>query len=104
MITASASGWIAADTMNGAVDVEMGSADWSGELGIESMNGSITVVLPADASTEVEAETMNGRVSSDWNLNITGRRKNQGSGVIGSGGRELVLETMNGSIRVERRG
>ena len=90
-------------TMNGAVDVEMGSADWSGKLRIKSMNGAITVALPASANVSVEAETMNGRVSSDWDdVQVHGRRKNHGSGPIGSGGRDLTLSTMNGSIRLRR--
>ena len=79
-------------TMNGAVDVEMGSADWSGKLRIKSMNGAITVALPASANVSVEAETMNGRVSSDWDdVQVHGRRKNHGSGKIGrASGRERV--------------
>ncbi len=102
-ISADSTGWVHATTMNGAVDVEMGSADWSGELELTSMNGAITVTLPASANVSVEAETMNGRVSSDWDgVQIHGRRKNQASGTIGSGGRDLELTTMNGSIRLRR--
>ena len=67
------------------------------------MNGAITVTLPASASVSVDAETMNGRVSSDWNdVEIHGRRQNHASGTIGSGGRDLELSTMNGSIRLRR--
>ena len=102
-ISADSTGWVHATTMNGAVDVEMGSADWSGKLQIKSMNGAITVTLPASANVSVEAETMNGRVSSDWDdVQVHGRRKNHGSGTIGSGGRDLTLSTMNGSIRLRR--
>ncbi len=102
-ISADSTGWVHATTMNGAVDVEMGSADWSGELELASMNGAITVTLPASASVSVDAETMNGRVSSDWDdVQAHGRRKNHASGTIGNGGRELELSTMNGSIRLRR--
>ena len=104
-ITADSTGWIRATTMNGAVDVDMGSADWSGEIEIESMNGAINVTLPASSSVSVNAETMNGRVSSDWDdVQVHGRRKNHGSGTIGGGGRDLSLSTMNGSIRLRRAG
>ncbi len=102
-ISADSTGWVRATTMNGAVDVEMGSADWTGELEIESMNGALTVTLPAGASLHVDADTMNGRVSSDWDdVQLRGRRKNHGSGTIGGGGRDLTLNTMNGSIRLRR--
>jgi len=102
-ISADSTGWVHATTMNGTVDVEMGSADWSGELELTSMNGAITVTLPSGASASVDAETMNGRVSSDWDdVQVHGRRKNHASGTIGSGGRDLSLSTMNGSIRLRR--
>ena len=102
-ISADSTGWVHATTMNGAVDVEMGSADWSGEIELTSMNGAITVTLPASAGVTVDAETMNGRVSSDWDdVQVHGRRKNHASGTIGGGGRDLELSTMNGSIRLQR--
>ncbi len=88
--------------MNGAVDVTMGSANWSGDLGISTMNGAVTVTLPADADAEVNAKTTNGRVTSDWDLEISGSRRNRGEGVLGAGGRELELRTTNGSIRLNR--
>lgn len=90
-------------TMSGAVDVEMGAADWTGSLSIESMNGSIDVVLPAGASADVDAETMNGRVSSDWDdVEVHGHRRNHANGTIGTGGRDLTLEAMNRSITLRR--
>ncbi len=101
-ISASAAGWVRAETMNGAVDVTMGSANWSGDLGISTMNGAVTVTLPADADAEVNAKTTNGRVTSDWDLEISGSRRNRGEGVLGAGGRELELRTTNGSIRLNR--
>ena len=100
-ITADSTGWVHAETMNGAVDVTMGAADWSGELEISSMNGALTVTLPASLDATVDAETMNGQVSSDWDdVSIHGRRRNHASGTIGSGGRDLSLSTMNGGIRL----
>lgn len=101
-INASAAGWVRAETMNGAVDVAMGSAAWSGDLAIKTMNGTVTVTLPAGADADVSARTTNGRVTSDWDLEISGSRRNRGKGVLGAGGRDLELQTMNGSIRLNR--
>ena len=101
-ISASAGGWVRAETMNGAVNVAMGSADWSGDLGVTTMNGAVTVTLPADADAAVSARTTNGQVTSDWDLDISGSRRNRGDGVLGAGGRELELRTTNGSIRLNR--
>lgn len=102
-INADSTGWVNAETMNGAVDVVMGSADWTGELELSSMNGAVEVALPDGANVEIDAETMNGRVSSDFDeVEVRGRRRNYANGTIGSGGRDLEVSTMNGSIRIRR--
>jgi len=90
-------------TVNGSVDVVMGRADWRDELEFETVNGAITLTLPASLSAEVEAETVNGSVDSDFPLTISGRMKpTRIRGTIGSGGRELQLKTVNGSIRLRK--
>ncbi|HEU4699456.1 MAG TPA: DUF4097 family beta strand repeat-containing protein [Gemmatimonadales bacterium] len=90
-------------TVNGKVNVVMGQADWSGRLHFATVNGSINVTLPASTSAEVEASTVNGSLESDFPLTVRGkwgpRRMN---GTIGSGGRTLELETVNGSITLRR--
>ena len=101
-INVSTTGWARATTMNGAVVARMGQSNWTGELEIKSMNGSVTVVLPANASTEINATTMNGRIESDWSLETSGWLRNKARGTIGSGGRKLELSTMNGAIRIRR--
>ena len=104
-IEASTTSWASLQTMNGNIDVRMGSTAWDGSLEIETMNGGIEVTLPTDASTDIEASTMNGKVSSDWSLTYRDeRRRNRADGRIGDGGRKLALETMNGSIQIRRAG
>ena len=96
-------GWARAKTMNGSIEARLGSADWDDNLEIESMNGGIDLWLPADASAEVRASTMNGRVRSDWDLDTNrGWARSRARGTIGSGGRRLEVTTMNGSIRLRR--
>ena len=46
-VEVSTSEWASAKTTNGGVRVSMGSAKWSGELEVETTNGSISVTLPA---------------------------------------------------------
>ena len=67
------------------------------------MNGSITLDLPADLSADVDAETVNGRISVDFPLggNVH-QTKRELRGTIGSGGRLLDLETVNGSITLRK--
>jgi DUF4097 and DUF4098 domain-containing protein YvlB len=81
----------------------MGRADWDDELEFETVNGAITVEMPASTNANVRAETLNGSISSDFPLTVNGRfgsRRLQGT--IGSGGKDLRLKTVNGRIRLRR--
>lgn len=106
-IKVSAAGIARAKTVNGSITATMGRADWSGELDFKTVNGTITLDLPSNTSAEVKAETLNGEISTDFPLTILGRVSRRhlngtiGSG-SGSGGRELSLKTVNGSIRLRR--
>ena len=92
-----------ASSVNGRVRAAMGRADWTGSLELSSVNGGVTVTLPADLSATVEASTVNGDIESDFPLTVRGRfSARRFSGSVGSGGRELRLETVNGSIRLRR--
>jgi len=67
------------------------------------VNGSLTVSLPESASTEVKARTVNGDISTDFPLTVRGRMVGRKlDGTLGSGGRSLSLETVNGSIALRK--
>lgn len=102
-ISISAAGVASAKTVNGSISARLGRADWSEELEFKTVNGAITLDLPADTNTQVSAETLNGEISTDFPLTILGRvsRKHL-NGTIGSGGRELSLKSVNGSIQLRR--
>lgn len=60
--------------------------------------------LPADAGAEVKAQTVNGDIRTDFPLTVQGRiLRRRLSGTIGAGGRQLDLETVNGSIELRRK-
>lgn len=93
-----------AATVNGSVKATLGSSDWTEELEFSTVNGSITIDLPADTSADVRASTVNGDISTDFPLTVTGRfTPRRLSGTIGAGGRALSLETVNGSVQLRRR-
>lgn len=104
-IKVSAAGIARAKTVNGSITASLGRADWNGALDFKTVNGTITLDLPSDTSAEVKAETLNGEISTDFPLTILGRvsrRHLNGTIGNGSGGRELSLKTVNGSIRLRR--
>lgn len=88
-----------ATTVNGSVHVTMGKGDWTGDLECSTVNGGITVTLPAGLNADLSAETVNGDITSDFPVTIQGRLgPRRMHGVVGSGGRRLILKTVNGSI------
>lgn len=96
-------GWADARSVNGSLDVRMGSTASSDGLSFKTVNGSISVALPADASFDVDASTVSGSISTDFPLTISGRFINHhASGTIGGGGPELSLKTVNGSIGLQK--
>jgi hypothetical protein len=94
------SGVARAETVNGSVQATMGRADWSSDVAIKTVNGSIDITLPPSASTTVDAETVNGRIESDFSVDGGKATKRRLTGTIGGGGRALSLETVNGSIHI----
>ncbi len=82
----------------------MASAVWSDALEFKTVNGGITLDLPQDLSTEVRATTVNGDITTDFPLTVSGRfGPRRLNGTVGGGGRNLELETVNGSIALRRR-
>jgi hypothetical protein len=102
-VNISAAGIARAQTVNGTINASMGNANWTNELEFKTVNGSITLDLPSQTNTELQAETVNGDISTDFAMTVQGRfGRRHVSGTIGSGGRQLQLETVNGNIRVRR--
>jgi len=104
-IEVSSTGLVEANTVNGSIRATMGRADWTGELNFHTVNGGITLTLPANVSTEIEAQMVNGDIESDFPLTVTGKfGPKRVRGTIGAGGRSLDLRTVNGSIRLRKAG
>jgi DUF4097 and DUF4098 domain-containing protein YvlB len=102
-VEVSTEGHAEAETVNGSIRVSAGRADWSGNASFRTVNGSITLTLPASASAEVSARTLNGEIETDFGLPVQGKRhhpRTRLDGTIGSGGRMLEMETVNGTIRL----
>lgn len=96
-------GLVKAETVNGSIDARFGRADWTGTLEFETVNGSITLGLPADLSADVDAEVLNGRITTDFQVGGDVRQTRRTlKGTVGGGGRGLDLETVNGSITLRR--
>src|SRR5688572_477512 len=98
------SGLAEATTVNGTINASIGRANWDDVLAFETVNGAIILELPEQFDAEVHASTVNGSISTDYPLTVRGRfGPKRLSGTIGRGGRELMLDTVNGSIELRKR-
>lgn len=97
----SSGGRVSATTVNGDVlvsgRVEEGGVEYS------TVNGGITIELPADVNFDVDLSTVNGRISTDFPITFDGTinpRRIRAS--VGNGGPTLRARTVNGSIRLRK--
>lgn len=94
-----AGGPVAATTVNGSITTALAAAGEAHEVELKTVNGSITVRVPADINAQLEASTVNGKVHSELPLQVMGRiNPRRLEATIGRGGTPLRLKTVNGSV------
>lgn len=104
-VTASTSGVVRAKTVNGEMELEIGSTDWR-DLEFATVSGDIELTLPAATETEVSFSSLSGDFDSDFDVRYT---RNRGrwvgsniEGVIGDDSRSLSFKTVSGDVRLRR--
>jgi hypothetical protein len=91
------------ETTNGEVKARFTRADWQGTLSIQTVNGGVDLTFPAALNADVHGETVNGSIESAFPVTIEGKFGPKSfDGRIGSGGRKLSIETVNGTIRLQK--
>ena len=100
-IEISTTGFAEASTVNGSIEAAMERYDVDEGLSFRTVNGSISLDLPDDVDADVDASWVNGSLEADLPLTLIGRiSRRSAQGVLGEGGPELNLKTVNGSIHV----
>lgn len=99
----STTGYGDASTVSGDITATLGRGSWPEPLDFRTVSGKITLTLPATTAAQVRAQSMTGRIQSDFPLEIDQRRMQaRATGTLGRGGRELNLQTLSGDIRLRR--
>jgi hypothetical protein len=96
-------GPVEATTVNGSVDVSMASLEGDADMKFSTVNGDVTVETPDNLNARVRMGTLHGSISSDFPVQLSGRfGPRRAEGTIGRGGREIEMETVNGSIELRK--
>lgn len=95
--------------VNGGVDLELRAPIEDGDsIEMETVNGGVTLALPAESKATINARCVNGGVRAD-DLNIKKdqddsssdyERKRRLSGTMNGGGGKVNLSTTNGGVRL----
>ena len=101
-VKVTASDKVEASTVNGNIVATVTGVPRSA-MGFHTVNGSIDLTLSGGASAHVSASAVNGNLSTDFPITVKGEFGNKSmTGAIGSGGPEIKMNTVNGSVRLHR--
>jgi len=93
---------------NGTVDLSSnsGAITFSGSLAkgphsVTSEFGNVTLTLPTDSGLNVDLQTEFGKISSDFEITVSGAlENNHWVGKFNGGGEDLTVKTNNGNINI----
>jgi hypothetical protein len=89
------------ETVNGSITASMGR--FTSAAKFSTVNGAITLEMPACTGARVHANTVNGRINTEFGLAVRGQfMSERAEGPIGHGGPDLRIATVNGSISLRR--
>lgn len=91
------------NSVNGSIKLDYASIEKSVEkIELKAVNGSIKLYVPEGLNADVEAETMHGSLKSDFDLTVEKQlfSGKEMQGVIGDGHTKIILESVNGSIKL----
>jgi hypothetical protein len=98
------SGAIAGTTTNGTVDCDFAALGPTEDAELETTNGAVTLLLPADVSAVIDATNTNGTITIyDFTVVYEVQTATHVRGRIGSGASSITITTTNGDITVRRR-
>lgn len=118
-ITASnISGSVIAESINAPIDVTFAKIDDVNASSFETLNGDITVGIPADAGAQLRLDSGQGQITSDFDVEVlpaegTVARNENGNGVsirvenvivakVNGGGPVLRLKTLQGDMHIRQ--
>jgi len=95
------SGRLNISAVNGAIVASFRTLDNVRDIRLKSVNGSITLGLPASPNADVSVSTVNGGITTDYPLQVQGKFMGHHlDGKLGSGGTRIEISNVNGAVRI----
>ena len=91
-------------TVNGRIAAGLKATQEGQSVSLDTVNGTITVTLPAEPNLQIKGETLNGSMSSDYPALVVTKQFPVGkhlNGSIGEGGCHLNVSTVNGGVAIK---
>lgn len=90
-------------TVNGALEATFASLDSARPVTLNSVNGSLSLIIPSDANAVIRASTVHGAINNDFGIQVhhgdyVGHELH---GQIGQGGPNIKLGNVNGRILIK---
>jgi len=96
-------GPVTAETVNGNVDARMASLQGDDDMTFKTVNGSVSIYVPARFDGTFRFDTVHGGIDSDFPMTLSGRwGPRHAAGTIGNGGRDIRASSVNGSIELRK--
>jgi DUF4097 and DUF4098 domain-containing protein YvlB len=90
------------DTVNGAIRVSFDAVATGDSIVLDTVNGSCTAILPANAEFTLLADSVNGSISCDFPVTVSKSGRTHLAGTVGGGGASVKLDSVNGSLAVRK--
>jgi len=90
-------------TVSGGIDCETEILP-SGRYSFDALSGGITLLLPASAAFEVEAETFSGHIATDFPVVVSGKiSPKELRGTVGTGGATVRIKSFSGRVEIRKK-
>jgi len=92
-------------TVNGEVKADFDRLESGSKISLETVNGSVNLVIPSDSSATLRADSLNGNISNDFGLPVR-KGKYIGRdlyGRLGAGDVQIRLNSVNGALTMSRK-
>ncbi len=92
------------ETVNGGIDARFSSLTGDQRVNCDTVNGKISLTLPANTDASVSVETVNGSINADdFGLEVDkGFVGKSVDGDIGSGSARVTANTVNGGVKIRK--